>query len=182
MEPTTPRRFTAVAAALASLAVLLVLMPGQAAAASATIEIKGKTQKGLRFAGPKVVKPGKKLEIVNNTDPERVGPHTFTLAKEKYLPTNGKEFRACFDPGNICNTVAEAHEVDFETEQIGEENVDEGRPGWDLEFTLKKFGDSRFLGGEGQTHSRRVSAKDGATLNYFCVIHPNMQGKLTVEK
>jgi len=171
---------TAIAVAAAAIALLLVAL-APAGAHAATIEIKGKTDKGLKFKGPDTVKPGENLKIENLTNPKKVGPHTFTLAEKKYLPETGKEIDACYAPDALCGQVGEAHDVDFEAETIGNDDVESGKKGWDKLFTPKKDGDSHFLGGEGQTYKRKVSAKAGTKLTYFCFIHPWMQGTIKVK-
>ena len=116
-----------------------------------------------------------------NLSPKKVGPHTFTLAVKKDLPQKGPEFDACYEPGGLCAEVGKAHDVDFEAETIGKNSVESGDKGWDTLFTPKKFGDSYFLGGPGQTYKRKVTAKPGTKLTYFCFIHPFMQGSIKVK-
>lgn len=171
---------TAVAVIAAAVALLLVPL-APASAGAATITIKGKTDHGLRFGGANEVKAGKNLKIVNDTNPKKVGPHTFTLAEKKYLPENPKEYDACYKPGKLCGTGAEAHKVDFEAETIGKVNVESGKDGWDKAFEPGVFGDSHFLGGPGEATHRKVTAKPGTKLTYFCLIHPFMQGTIRVK-
>lgn len=172
-----PRVVIAVTAALA--AMLMIAAPSQAAT---TITIKGKTHKGLRFSDPKKVHAGEKLTIDNLTNPKQVGPHSFSIVEKKYLPHKRSEYETCFDPGHLCNTIARAHEVDFQAETIGKRNVESGRRGWDRAFTLSKFGDSHVLFGKGERYTRRVTAKAGERLTFMCVIHPDMQGTIRVAK
>ncbi len=166
--------------ALAAVALLLVAL-APASATAATITIKGKTDHGLRFGGANKVKAGKNLKIVNDTNPRKVGPHTFTLAVKKDLPKTGPEFDACYQPGELCGTAAEAHKVDFDAETIGKVNVESGKDGWDKAFAPNVFGDSHFLGGPDETTVRKVTAKKGTKLTYFCLIHPFMQGTIKVK-
>ncbi len=147
---------------------------------SKTISMTGKTPPKLDFDGPERIRAGAKLNVVNRTDPEKVGPHTFTLIKKRFLPADRKEAKKCFDPGHICEPIAEAHEVDFETEEVNKAHVEVGKKGWDKAFTMKKTGDSEFLPAPDQEHGRRVKARPGTTLYFFCVIHPTMQGKIKV--
>ena len=44
-----------------------------------------------------------------------------------------------------------------------------------------KKGDSWFTPDKGTKQSRKVSAKAGKTLYFFCAVHPFMQGKIKVE-
>ncbi len=57
-------------------------------------------QKGrdLTFTGPKKVEKGRKLRIVNDTNPKKVGPHTFTLITSKNMPTSKKKQKKCEEP------------------------------------------------------------------------------------
>jgi hypothetical protein len=170
---------TAVAVVAAAVALLLVAL-APASAGAATITIKGKTDHGLRFGGDNEVKAGKNLKIVNDTNPKKVGPHTFTLAVKKDLPQKPKEFDACFAPHELCGTVGRAHKIDFEAETIGKINVESGKDGWDKLFEPDVFGDSHFFGGP-ETYKRKVTAKAGTTLTYFCLVHPFMQGSIKVK-
>ena len=61
---------------------------------------------------------------------------------------------------------------------MGRPVVDSGKTGWDKSFGKK--GDSWFAEAKGDKHSRKVTAKVGTTLTYFCAIHPNMVGKIKV--
>ena len=60
--------------------------------------------------------------------------------------------------------------------------VDNGKKGWDTPFTEKQNGDSWVAQAKGDTQSRKVTAKSGTTLYYFCLVHPFMQGKIKVVK
>lgn len=174
----------------ATLAVALgVAVVGTAGADSAqrgansttTIEIKGKTHRNLRFVGPETVAAGTELTIENLTSPRRVGPHTFSLVKNRLVPKDRREQNRCFGPGGICLKIAKAHEIDLKSGQIGKRSVDEGEKGWDRSFKRKINGDSFVLEeGKGETHSRVVSAEEGRTLHFICIVHPHMQGEIEV--
>jgi hypothetical protein len=136
----------------------------------------------LDFFGPESVEKGQKLEIVNNTRVTEVGPHTFTLV-DPTLISNAKKRKRCEQlRSKLCKNILAAHRVgpppDF---PVGKPNVDKGKKGWDKEFTKTKKGDSWFTDQRGATETRRVTAKAGKTLGYFCVVHPFMRGKLEVE-
>ena len=171
-------------AALAGGALALALVGGTAAsagagaAAPATITMKFERGK-FSFEGASRVRAGRKLRIRNDTNPERGGPHSFTLVKKSLLPESRSEQRQCFDEG-ICGPVAAAHEASPESEEIGRPLVKVGKPGWDRPFARGRRGDSWFTAEEGATFSQKVSARAGRTLYYFCVIHPEMQGKIKV--
>ena len=136
----------------------------------------------LDFFGADSVEKGEKLKIVNKTRVNEVGPHTFTLVEPK-LVNSGKKRKRCEQlRSKLCQNILEAHRVgpppDF---PVGRPNVDRGKKGWDKEFTKTKKGDSWFTDERGASETRKVTAKAGETLGYFCVVHPFMRGKLEVE-
>ncbi len=134
----------------------------------------------LDFKGPKSVERGAKLTFVNKTDPEEIGPHTFSLVKRNLIPKGAREQGECYDgPRALCNRILRRHDIDFETETIGKPKVDVRKRGWDKSFGRR--GDSFFTEKRGQKHTRKVKADKGETLYYFCAIHPNMKGKIDVE-
>lgn len=135
--------------------------------------------KDLFFEGPGRVDAGAKLKIVNDTKPKVVGPHSFSLVKKADLPKNKQEGKDCENLEGICGKIAQAHEIDLETFEIGKPDVDVGKKGWDAIFG--KEGDTWFTQEKGEKESRKVTAKAGTTLYYLCAVHPNMQGKLRVE-
>lgn len=148
---------------------------------TAKIKMAVKGEK-LDFFGPKSVDEGQKLEVVNKTSVNRVGPHTFTLVDPNLVDT-GKERKKCERlQSKLCQNILEAHRVgpppDF---PVGRPNVDRGKKGWDKEFTRRKKGDSWFTDERGASETRKVTADAGETLGYFCVVHPFMRGKLKVE-
>lgn len=159
---------------------LLGLAGPPPAEAAKTIEMKG-GGKNLRFVGPKSVRKGKALRVVNRTNPERVGPHTFTLVSKKAMPTTKKQINKCFaGPRRLCFRAAVAHEVDFETFEVARPLVEVGRPGWDRPFTKTSVGDSWYTETQDEAFSQKVSAKRGKTLRFLCIVHPFMQGKVEV--
>lgn len=139
------------------------------------MKLKGKV---LKFTGSKTVKRGSKLKIVNDTNPQRLGPHTFTLLKQSKLPTTNKQRKACGHLEGVCGRVAKDHQVDPETFKVGKVIVDAGRKGWNKSFG--RHGDTWFAETQGGHNSRRVTAKAGTTLYFACVVHPEMQGKIKV--
>jgi plastocyanin len=137
----------------------------------------------LSFEGPDTINRGQILRIVNDTDPNQIGPHTFSLTKQKLIPSNGEEAKACFKnkPESVCRRIFEAHKVNFEKERVGKKVVDEGREGWNLLFRDRGDGDSWFALKENAQYEAVVSARAGKTLPYFCAIHPEMQGSIDVQ-
>ena len=108
------RRALALPLPLAALA-LGLLAPALAGAASRSrpgsptrsrIEIvKGK----LKFVAPATVTEGDELEIVNETNPKQVGPHTFSLVTKGSLPKTAEARKNCFTPKHICLSIAKWH-------------------------------------------------------------------------
>jgi hypothetical protein len=146
------------------------------------MEVKGKGKHAdLFFQGPNKVEKGSKLKIINKTLPSKVGPHTFTLVKQNRLPKSKKAIKDCENLKlAVCVNAFKAHEVDPNTFEVNKPKVEVGRKGWDKSFG--RTGDSVFLGSQGAHNTRKVSANDGKTLYYFCLVHPFMQGKIKVVK
>lgn len=143
-------------------------------------------RKDLSFRGPKTVRQGQELQIVNNTSPRKVGPHTFSLVQKRLLPSIRKnELKTgtnCFTRG-VCGEIAFSHEYDPSTNRVGKPVVEVGTRGWDRHFVLnKRFGDSWYTDEKHTRNTRKVSAQPGTTLFYICAVHPWMQGKIKVVK
>jgi hypothetical protein len=178
--------------AAAALAALTVVAAGGAASASTaekgdpiekTIKMKGDKFNDLKFAGPDSIVEGQSLAIVNLTKPNKVGPHTFSLVTKDARPTKD-EYKKCANlkPSTVCDDIATAHEVgpppDF---PVGVPNVDNGNDGWDLSFdNVDNQGDSWFTQTKDEETARTVTAEVN-NLFYFCVVHPDMKGKIAVE-
>jgi plastocyanin len=146
----------------------------------ATIKMKIEGR-DLDFFGDRTVGEGEKLTVVNKTSPRQIGPHTFTLVKPSLVDTRA-ERRACVRlESRLCRLIFRAHEVgpppDF---PVGKPNLDFGKRGWDKEFTKENKGDSWFTAERGAKESRKVRADAGETLSFFCIVHPNMRGKIEV--
>ena len=140
------------------------------------------TQDGqqLSFVGASKVKSGSQLLIHNDTDPSDLGPHTFTLIEKGSLPKTKAEIKKCQKLKTaLCQAIVKAHKVDIDTGDVGRRSVDSGKTGWDKPFGTK--GDSWLSGPQGDEESRVVSAEPGTTLYYFCIVHPEMNGKLKVK-
>lgn len=177
-------RALALAAPLAAV-VSIVLAPGLAGAAvtptgiTDTIHIelvKGK----LKFDAPETVTQGDELEIVNDTNPKQVGPHTFSLVTKGSQPKTGAARHSCFTPKHVCLSIAIWHGFNPKTEEITINPADAGPEGWSTMGSTSKKGDSWFTGEKpGTSFSQIVSAKPG-TLYFMCAIHSWMQGKINV--
>lgn len=142
-----------------------------------SMEVDGKR---LFFDGPATVVKGQELRILNDTSVRKVGPHTFSLAKQSVLPDTPREFKQCFTPGKICMDIATAHKFNPKTEKIAKPVVNAGAKGWNRGFANDRTGDSWYTETKGDSHTRRVTASAGSTLRFICAVHPDMQGKIKV--
>jgi plastocyanin len=173
--------------AVAAAAVMLTAFaPGLAGAAvtptGVTETITMNVEKGaLGFVAPETVHQGDSLKILNETDPKKVGPHTFSLVTEATLPKTPKAAKSCFTPKHICLSIAEWHGFNPKTEKITINPVEAGPKGWSTMGNNSKKGDSWFTGEKktGTSNTQLVSAQPG-TLHFICAIHPEMQGEITV--
>jgi plastocyanin len=170
---------TALAAALG-----LLLVPALASAevtpTGVTDQIHIELTKGkLKFVAPGTVTQGDELEIVNDTNPKQVGPHTFSLVQPTALPKTAKQRKSCFTPKHICLSVAMWHGFNPKTEQITVDPAKAGPAGWSTMGSTSKKGDSWFTEEKGETFSQEVTAKPG-TLYFMCAVHSWMHGKVEV--
>lgn len=176
------------AAAMAAFSALAIFAVGGASAttapkAGATVITMEQEGRDLFFAGPATVEAGTTLKIKNNTNPQKIGPHTFSLvrADTRPDPEDRDALKACGRKlKGICGAIARWHKVDFEAEEIGRNPVEVGKDGWSLEGDLKRTGDSWVALARGESFKREVSAEPGETLTFFCAIHPEMQGEIEV--
>jgi hypothetical protein len=176
---------------LAAIGALIVVAPSGATpavhkSAHASKGVETATFEGgrrnLQLVTPRTVKAGDQLRVENLTNPNRIGPHTFSLVTKDSLPKTGHAQRRCshFKAGTICRAIAKWHKIDFQTGQVGVNPVEVGRKGWDRKGNLKRKGDSWFTARENQRFSQKVSADPGKTLYVICAIHPNLQAKIKV--
>jgi hypothetical protein len=181
---------TGILAALTAFAILCVSASALAApypaegqaAAVPTVYIKdGKG--GLRFVAPKTIVAGEELAVVNQTNPHKVGPHTFSLVTESSLPKTPKARQLCFTPGHICQSIASWHGVKGNG-PVKVNPAKAGNPGWDWPGNLRRSGDSWFTGekpGTSFSQPVTVDASSGPTRIYFlCAVHAWMQGSINV--
>ena len=177
--------------ALAALTLPAALAPGAAAAAEVappvpeptghTVTIKVREVGGkLRFVGPGTVASGDELEIVDQTNPQKVGPVTFSLVGPGYLPKTKNAQARCFTPGHICWSIAEWQGV--HGEGVPTINPAEaGASGWDTPGTTSAPGDSWYSGTEAGGHfGQEVTAKAGRRLWFMDAIHPWLRGTIRV--
>lgn len=173
--------------AVAAAAVMLAsFAPGLAGAAvtptGVTDTITMNVEKGaLGFVAPESIHVGDELKILNETNPKKVGPHTFSLVTQATLPKTPKAAKSCFTPKHICMSIAQWHGFNPKTERITINPVEAGPEGWSTMGNNSKEGDSWFTGEkkEGTSITQQVTAKPG-TLHFICAIHPEMQGSVKV--
>jgi hypothetical protein len=180
-------RALAVAVPVAALA-CVAIGPGFAGAAETTAtgttdEIKIELTKGkLFFEAPETVTTGDQLEIVNETNPKQVGPHTFSLVTKGSVPKTANQRKNCFTPKHICLAIAKWHGFNPKTEKITINPAKAGPEGWStMGNATGKKGDSWFTGEKPGGHfSQEVTATAGTTLYFMCAVHPWMHGQVKV--
>ncbi|HEU4944534.1 MAG TPA: hypothetical protein VFT10_05165 [Solirubrobacterales bacterium] len=135
---------------------------------------------GLRFEAPKTIVAGQELEVLNQTNPKQVGPHTFSLVTKGSLPKTPKARQTCFTPKHICLAIAQWHGVKGNG-PVKVNPVEVGLEGWDTLGSISKKGDSWFTGSKPNTSIvQKVSAAAGTKIYFLCAIHPWMQGSTEV--
>lgn len=140
-------------------------------------EVKG----ALKFVAPATVHQGDELTVINETNPKKVGPHTFSLVTQGSLPKTPGARKNCFTPKHICMSIAKWHGFNPKTEKISINPVKAGPEGWSTLGDNTKTGDSWFTGEtkSGTSITQQVTAEPG-TIYFMCAIHPWMHGKTTV--
>jgi hypothetical protein len=177
--------------AVAATAVFVVGAFGTGLAAAAvtptgvTDTITMNLEKGaLGFVAPEAVHVGDELNIVNETDPKKVGPHTFSLVTKASLPKTPSARKNCFTPKHICLSISQWHGFNPKTERITINPAKAGAPGWSTLGSTSSKGDSWFTGEkkEGTSYSQLVTADPATTpvIYFMCAIHPFMQGSVKV--
>ena len=172
-------------AAVAALIVAAMAGPASAAVApAATVEVRGGDilqpgqfiKNNFRFVPRNItVNSGDVVRWVDR-DRDADDPHTVTIARKADLPQTIAQLEACYEPGGFCITTIEAHDPGLDEQPPFNFRVNRGGPG------LNARGDSLLFGGPfDQAIRGRVTAPAGRTLYYLCVIHPWMQGSITVQ-
>jgi hypothetical protein len=161
-----------------------ILASSASAETSAANTVFIKDVKGaLQFEAPKTIVAGEDLTVLNQTNPHRVGPHTFSMVTKGSLPKTPKARKLCFTPKHICMSIAKWHGVKGEGEPTKDLST-AGAAGWSTLGSLSKKGDSWFTGEKpGASITQPVSADTsaGPTRIYFmCAVHPWMQGSINV--
>jgi plastocyanin len=141
-----------------------------------TFEANSLFLSNLRFA-PQDIKVERGDTVTWADNALTTSPHTITIVDPEVVPANFAEAYICLWDKRIlgvdgpCLQFMDAHGGVPPTTPV----VDVGRPGLDAS------GDSIFLPPNGSV-SAQVTARPGSTLNYICIIHPWMQGTITVEE
>jgi plastocyanin len=172
-------------AAVAALTLAAMAGPASAAVApAATVEVRGGDilqpgqfiKNNFRFVPRNItVHSGDVVRWVDR-DRDEDEPHTVTIARKSDLPQTIAQLDACFEPGGFCIQTIEAHDPGLDMQPPFNFRVNRGGPGLDAR------GDSLLFGGPfDQAIRGRVTAPAGRTLYYLCVIHPWMQGSITVQ-
>jgi hypothetical protein len=134
----------------------------------------------LKFVGPATVAEGDELEVVNTTNPLKVGPVTFSLVRPGHLPKTRSAQARCFTPGHICWSIAEWQGVGGDGLPTINP-VEAGLPGWDTPGTTTSAGDSWFSGLKpGTSIAQEVTAKAPRRLWFMDAIHPFVRGTIKV--
>jgi hypothetical protein len=147
--------------------------------AIATVYIKG-GEGGPRFVAPRTVTAGEELRVVDQANPRRVGPDTFSLVAASLIPRTPRARQVCFTKGHICRAIGAWHGA------VGDgpptvNPVEAGAEGWDTEGTLTEKGDSWFTGERpGASIVQRVTAPGGTTIHFVSALHPWMHGSIAV--
>ena len=162
------RKHLLVAVAATAAIVFAAFGPGLAGAETAptgttdTISIQ-EVNGTLKFVAPKTVTQGDELEIVNETNPKKVGPHTFSLVTKGSVPKTKAARQKCFTPKHICMAIAHWHGVKGE----GPPTINPataGPEGWSTLGSVSKKGDSWFTGTKpGASYSQQVTADPAMT-------------------
>ena len=168
-----------------AIAIVATGRPGTVSAdGDKSVEVKGlETFEGnalflsnLRFA-PENIKVEKGDTVTWKDDALTSVPHTITIFDPTVLPVDFATAYICNWDKRIlgvegpCLEFMESHGGIPPTTPV----VDAGRNGLDV------AGDSIFLPPNGSV-SAQVAAGPGTTLHYICIIHPWMQGSITVEE
>lgn len=181
------RKHLLVAVAATAVTVFAAFGPGLAGAATTptgttdTISIQ-EVKGALKFVAPESVHLGDELEIVNETDPKKVGPHTFSLVTKGSLPKTPSARKNCFTPQHICLSISKWHGFNPKTEKITINPAEAGPEGWSTLGSITKKGDSWFTEKKGGSFTQQVTADPATTptIYFMCAIHPWMQGSVKV--
>lgn len=179
-------RFTPGRAAFASVAAVAligsaVLVPSLATGdvvptgVTDTVYIQQGGKHGLRFVAPPTVHVGDTLTVVNQTNPHKVGPHTFALVTQGSLPKTKRAQKTCFKKGHLCKAIE-----GWFGPKLAENPTLAGAPGWDTPGNKQVKGDAWFTGATPGTSISQPVTSLPTTLHFFCAVHPFMRGSVQV--
>jgi len=125
------------------------------------------------------VKSGATVTVRNRSKTKE--PHTLSFVEKQFLP---KSFDA-----PIAGPLFGLHNLSEEPGAVPVLKIDNGAPAADQNAPLSVDtlgtpdapGDSELLAPGQKTASFKVTAAKGSKLFYFCIIHPWMQGKISVK-
>jgi hypothetical protein len=180
-RPTSIRATIAIAVGLTSSLVLAPALASGADPVDSAHTVVITTKGGLRFEAPKTIIAGEELEVLNETNPKQVGPHTFSLVTKGSIPKTPKARQTCFTPKHICMAIAHWHGTNGNG-PVTKNPVKAGAAGWDTLGSVTKTGDSWFTGEKksGTFYTQPVTAAPGTTIYFMCAIHPFMHGSIEV--
>ena len=180
-RPTSIRATIAIAIGLTSSLVLAPALASGADPVDSAHTVVITTKGGLRFEAPKTIIAGEELEVLNQTNPKQVGPHTFSLVTKGSIPKTPKARQTCFTPKHICMAIAHWHGTNGNG-PVTKNPVKAGAAGWDTLGSVTKTGDSWFTGEKksGTSYTQPVTAAPGTTIYFMCAIHPFMHGSIEV--
>ena len=122
----------------------------------------------MRFDKDRVtIRSGGTLTVRDRTG----APHTLSLVKRSDLPRSFGQMEKCFE-GGACGQIAAGHGVTGPEDEPDNPLVEVGAAGFDA------AGDSALFMSD--PLRLKITAKAGSTLNYLCIIHPWMQGRIAV--
>jgi plastocyanin len=128
---------------------------------AATITAKFRNNDFVFRPSQESVASGGTINLRNQTPEE----HTFSVVEARKIPESDRAQQRCFRKGHICRKLFNAH-------RGGDKPlVDRHRDGFDQPIDSIVFDDPASID---------VSENADNRLNFFCAIHPNMQGRVNV--
>jgi hypothetical protein len=169
--------FATAAALIASAVLLPSFATGDTAATGVTdtVYIQQGGKHGLRFVAPPTAHVGDTLTVVNQTNPHKVGPHTFALVTQKSIPKSRHAQDVCFSKSHLCKAIQK-----WFGPKLSENPTLAGGPGWDTSGNKTVKGDAWFTGNEPGTSISQQVTSAPTRLFFFCAVHPFMHGSIQV--
>jgi hypothetical protein len=168
----------AAVALIASAAIVPSLATGETVPTGVTdtVYMQQGGKHGLRFVAPPTVHVGDTLTVINQTNPHKVGPHTFALVTQQSIPKTKRAQKSCFKKGHLCKAI----EGWFGGPKLLENPTLAGLPGWDTPGNKRVKGDAWFTGETPGTSISQTVTSAPTQLFFFCAIHPFMKGSVQV--